>query len=185
MRIERVQVHAQGPLRKSLEMNPKGLNLIYGKNETGKTYLLEAFSSWLFGTGKKSPLTGVARNWDPAPSGSVTIGEFPSLDGKASRIFGSSSKLTLQDSLEKELKLPAVLSKLLLVRAGETLFNSPEKLIRQSLSSSGVLEGIINDKHIKRNLHKANLGNGVIHANNAGEIKDRNVLALKIEKLNF
>ena len=183
MRIERVQVHAQGPLRKSLEMNPKGLNLIYGKNETGKTYLLEAFSSWLFGTGKKSPLTGVARNWDPAPSGSVTIGEFPSLDGKASRIFGSSSKLTLQDSLEKELKLPAVLSKLLLVRAGETLFNSPEKLIRQSLSSSGVLEGIINDKHIKRNLHKANLGNGVIHANNAGEIKDRNVLALKIEKL--
>mgnify|MGYP001269187530 CR=1 FL=1 len=183
MRIERVQVHAQGPLRKNLEMNPKNLNLIYGKNETGKTYLLEAFSSWLFGTGRKSPLTGVARNWDPAPSGSVTIGEFPSLDGKASRTFGSSSKLTLQDFLERELKLPAVLSKLLLVRAGDTLLNSPEKLIRQSLSSSGVLEGIINDKHIKRNLHKANLGNGVIHANNAGEIKDRNVLAQKIEKL--
>jgi recombinational DNA repair ATPase RecF len=183
MRIESVQVHAQGPLRKNLEMNPKGLNLIYGKNETGKTYLLEAFSSWLFGTGRKSPLTGVARNWVPAPSGSITIGEFPSLDGKVSRSFGPSSKLTLQDSLEKELKLPTVLSKLLLVRAGDSLLNSPEILIRQSLSSSGVLEGIINDKHIKRNLHKANLGNGVIHANNAGEIKDRNLLAQKMEKL--
>ena len=183
MRIESVQVHVQGPLCKNLEMNPKGLNLIYGKNETGKTYLLEAFSSWLFGTGKKSPLTGVARNWVPAPSGSITIGEFPSQDGKVSRTFGPSSKLTLQDSLEKELKLPAVLSKLLLVRAGDSLLNSTENLIRQSLSSSGVLERIINDKHIKRNLHKAKLGNGVIHANNAGEIKDRNLLVQKIEKL--
>ena len=100
-----------------------------------------------------------------------------------SRTFGPSSKLTLQDSFEQELKLPAVLSKLLLVRAGDTLLNSPENLIRQSLSSSGVLEGIINDKQIKRNLHKANIGNGVIHANNAGEIKDRNLLAQKMEQL--
>lgn len=183
MRIESLQVYAQGPLRENLEMNPKGLNLIYGKNETGKTYLLEAFSSWLFGKGRKSPLTGVVRKWNPAPSGSITIGEFPSLDGKVSRTFGPSSKLTLQDSFEKELKLPAVLSKLLLVRAGDSLLNSPENLIRKSLSSSGMLEGIIDDKHVKRNLHKANIGNGVIHANNAGEVKDRNLLAKKMEQL--
>ena len=47
-RIERIKVKRGGPLEKDFEIQPGDLNLVYGLNETGKTYLLESLVRLLF-----------------------------------------------------------------------------------------------------------------------------------------
>ena len=118
MRIKSAQVHRQGPLKQSFALDAKGFNLIFGPNETGKTYLLEAFSSWLFGKGKHSPFKEVGRDWDPAPSGSIELAGFDPDDPDAVEIFGPESKSNLSSRFSEGYGLPPDFSKLLVVRAG-------------------------------------------------------------------
>ena len=55
IRIDRIKVNRAGPLNQDFELVPGDLNLIYGHNETGKTYIVETAgeiqSSWLQGQG--------------------------------------------------------------------------------------------------------------------------------------
>jgi len=48
MRISDILVHQQGPLKKNFNLEAKGMNLIYGPNESGKTFIIEALMQWLF-----------------------------------------------------------------------------------------------------------------------------------------
>ena len=48
LRIKRIKVDRGGPLRSDFEFEPGDLNLIYGKNETGKTYVVESLIKFLF-----------------------------------------------------------------------------------------------------------------------------------------
>lgn len=71
MRIERVRVPEFGPLRDvDLELDP-GLNLVFGRNETGKTTLLDVILARLFrwerrrGTRLSTVMGGVGRFGDP------------------------------------------------------------------------------------------------------------------------
>ena len=169
MKIKNLHVHAQGPLSNELVIKPKGLNLIFGQNETGKTFLLESMAHWLFGRGKNSPLKKVARKWDPFPVGSI---EVTGVHGDLDISLDSSSKKNLQDYFVDELGMPADLSELLLVRAGETLLGNPDDLVKRNLSASGMLQEIIDEK-VSRTLQNTLLEGGVIRGNNTGEIKKR------------
>jgi len=119
MKITKVQVHPEGPLKKGFHSECRGLNLIYGKNESGKTFILEALSAWLFGVGRLSPLKGKAREWNPKPTGSVEVSGLESDSHNEVEIFGPTTQKNLQDHLAKELEMPSDLAKLLVVRAGE------------------------------------------------------------------
>ena len=49
VRIEKIKVNRDGPLQEDFVLNTGDFNLIYGVNETGKTYLMEAIIKMLFG----------------------------------------------------------------------------------------------------------------------------------------
>jgi len=174
MKIKSLKVQPQGPLREKLEISPKGLNLIYGRNETGKTFLLETMAAWLFGKGKNSPLKKVSRNWDPVPNGSIEVTGVQGAEGSRDMLLDSTSKKNLQDYFVDELAMPADLSELLLVRAGESLLENPDDLVKRSLSASGMLQEIIDESKVSRTLQRATVTEGLIHGNNAGEIRKRN-----------
>ena len=55
IRIDRISINRGGPLKDDFTFEPAGLNLIYGSNETGKTYIVEALIDFLFKTGKGTP----------------------------------------------------------------------------------------------------------------------------------
>ena len=52
IRIDRIKVNRGGPLNRDFELEPGDLNLIYGYNETGKTYIVESIINLLFETGR-------------------------------------------------------------------------------------------------------------------------------------
>ena len=183
MRIKSAQVHRQGPLKQSFALDAKGFNLIFGPNETGKTYLLEAFSSWLFGKGKHSPFKEVGRDWDPAPSGSIELAGFDPDDPDAVEIFGPESKSNLSSRFSEGYGLPPDFSKLLVVRAGETLVDSLESLVKRSFSGSGMLEDVLADNNISRTLRASVVSNGSIEGRKAGEIRERRRLADSLTNL--
>jgi hypothetical protein len=183
MRIKSTQVHRQGPLKQSFALDAKGFNLIFGPNETGKTYLLEAFSSWLFGKGKHSPFKEVGRDWDPAPSGSIELAGFDPDDPDAVEIFGPESKSNLSSRFSEGYGLPPDFSKLLVVRAGETLVDSLESLVKCSFSGSGMLEDVLADNNISRTLQASVVSNGSIEGRKAGEIRERRRLADSLTNL--
>ena len=99
-RIHRIQVDQRGPLGGPFELKSKGFNLIYGRNESGKTYVVEALIHWLFGIGRGAYFSGKARGWEPPPAGEVEIlglhGEDPNLGSNKSKGLHQ----TIQDSLD-------------------------------------------------------------------------------------
>ncbi len=55
VRIEQITIKRGGPLEQDFELKPVDLNLIYGRNETGKSYIVESIINLLFKAGKKKP----------------------------------------------------------------------------------------------------------------------------------
>ena len=41
VRIERIKINRQGPLSEDFVFQPGDVNLVYGPNETGKTFIVE------------------------------------------------------------------------------------------------------------------------------------------------
>ena len=64
LRIDRIKVNRGGPLGSDFELEPGDLNLIYGQNETGKTYLVESLIRFLFKTNRGAPVDWDLRDWD-------------------------------------------------------------------------------------------------------------------------
>ncbi len=183
IRIDRISINRGGPLKDDFNLEPEGLNLIYGSNETGKTYIVEAIIDFLFKIGKGTPWIvrriksqePTIRNWKPG--GKIMVS---GLEDRTTVFTSGSSKL--EDYRNSRSGLPEELSRLMVVRGGDTRLSSTgdgvgDNILRTYLSGKGVLDEVENS--IKQEtVKKAVIKNGSIDAKYTGLVEDR----LKAEK---
>ena len=174
-RIDRIKVNRAGPLESHFEFEPGDLNLIYGQNETGKTYVVESLIKFLFKTTSKAPVDWSLRDWDIAGRAIVSGLE-------SDPVTFTTSGQKLEDYWEDGLGLPRDLSRLLVVRAGETLLAEEgdgvgRDILKDYLSGEGLLDRIASN--ISATLRTAEIQGSQIIGNRAGELKTRD----KCEKL--
>ncbi|NOQ23563.1 MAG: AAA family ATPase [Candidatus Aegiribacteria sp.] len=182
IRIDRISINRGGPLKDDFILEPEGLNLIYGLNETGKTYIVEAMINFLFKTGNNTPwILKRTKSQEPTlrewkPGGKILVS---GLKDKTTVFTSGGSKL--EDFSSSGSRLPEELSRLMVVRAGDTRLSSTgdgagDNILRTYLSGKGVLDEI--ESGIQKTVKKATIENGTITINRAGHQDDR----LKAEK---
>jgi len=179
IRIDRIRVNRGGPLEEDFKLKAGDINLIYGHNETGKTYVVESIINLLFRTGKKSPITWNLRGWDFA--GNIIVS---GLQDKPVTFSRTGKKL--EDHWEEEIGLPQDFSRLLVVKEGETLLAHEEDgvgrdILKNYLSGEGLLDRI--QARISSTLKEASVRNGQIIGPNRGEVKKSDQLLDDLEKL--
>lgn len=174
--LDKINVKKLGPLA-SLNHSFGLLNLIYGQNETGKTYLVEFLLGAIFRH---------SSNWklrEYPGSGAVTIS---GLQEKSIK-FTLKSRQKIEDYWEvKELGLPLNMAQLLMVKGGELqLTETPgginRDLIRTTLTNEAVLDQI--QKSIPKTIQEADLIHQEIQGPNRGVLKNHLQLASQIKKL--
>ena len=188
VRITRVSIQRGGPLREDFQLEPAGLNLIYGYNETGKTYIVEAMISLLFRTGRDTPwitrgtstLRATVRDWDPR--GEI---EVAGLEDEPT-VFSPGSP-RLEEHARAHEGLPEDLSRLMVVRSGDTRLSDSrdgvgDEVLRTYLSGNRVLD------EVEANIDQATVKNatikdGSIEARNQGLFKNKLLLDKKISYL--
>ena len=176
VRIAEIKVESVGPLP-SFTMTPAILNLIYGHNECGKTYLVEFIIRSLFKNTSSWELRDIA-----IERGQIQVaglGEKPvafTLTGK---------KRKLEDYLhDSNPNLPVNLPRLLVVRGADLKIvhddnRSTDRIVfRDYLSGAETLDGI--EKNIKPTVRKATIGNGSIVGARTGEVKERELALERI-----
>ena len=169
LRIDRIKVNRGGPLESDFDFEPGDLNLIYGQNETGKTYVVESLIRFLFRTSGRSSVDWDLREWDIAGRAIVSGLE-------KDRISFSKLGEKLEDYWGDGTAFPRDLSRLLVVRAGETLLAKEKDgvgrdLLKDYLSGEGLLDGVAGN--ISATLQKAVIQGSRIVGNQAGELKSR------------
>ena len=116
IRITEINAANIGPIS-SFSMRPGVLNLVYGRNESGKTALVEFILKCLFKTGPRSP-----GKWNLRGMGGTGKIKIIGLDGEQETVF-SSSREKLDDSLSSlSLDMPENISRLLVARGAESAF---------------------------------------------------------------
>lgn len=179
IRIDRIKVNRGGPLEEDFKLEAGDINLIYGHNETGKTYIVESIINLLFRTERRSTINWNLRGWDFA--GSIIVS---GLQDKPVTFSRTSKKL--EDYWEEEIGLPQDFSRLLVVKEGETLLAHEEDgvgrdILKNYLSGEGLLDRI--QARISRTLQEASVQNGQIIGSNRGELKRRDQLLDELEEL--
>ncbi len=181
IRITDIAIKGGGPLAEDFHLRPGDLNLVYGPNESGKTYLVEAMIRLLFKTGARTGLDWGLREWDL--SGKITVS---GLSDEAVRFTKTGRKL--DDCWAEDRGLPRDLSRLLVVKAGRTALSADagdgvgRDVLRNCLSGVGILDRIEN--RISKTLRKAAVAEpGVIDGDNKGEIKARNKARKALDKV--
>ena len=169
LRIDRIKVNRGGPLESDFEFEPGDLNLIYGQNETGKTYVVESLIKFLFKTNSRAPVDWSLRDWDIAGRAIVS-----GLESDPVTFTKSGDKL--EDYWEDGLGLPQNLSRLLVVRAGETLLAKAgdgvgREILKEYLSGEGLLDRVAD--RISATVQKAEIQGSEIVGNQTGELKTR------------
>ncbi len=178
-RIDRIHVNRGGPLESDFEFVPGDLNLVYGRNETGKTYVVESLIRFLFKTTGKAPVAAGLRDW--SIGGRVIVSGL-----EDSEPFKNSSK-KLEDYWENGAGLPSDLSRLLVVRAGETLLAESAEdgvgrdMLKDYLSGEGLLERVAGG--ISLTLQKAEVEFPQIKGSRAGELKARETSIAHLDEL--
>ncbi len=177
-RIDRIKVNRAGPLESDFEFEPGDLNLIYGQNETGKTYVVESLIKFLFKTNKRAPVDWKLRGWDIAGKAIVSGLE-------SDPVAFTTSGQKLEDYWEDGLGLPRDLSRLLVVRAGETLLAEEgdgvgRDILKDYLSGEGLLDRI--DKNIPKTVQKAKVEDRQISIDQRGDLVRDRGLSLKLRK---
>lgn len=119
VRIRMLRVKRNGPLKEDLEIRPADMNLVYGANESGKTYVVEAMIGFLFRTGR-----GTAWPTSSSAGRPPDIRGFP-IGGKAlvenleeEPVSFTKTGDKLEDRFREKAGLPRELSRLMVVRAG-------------------------------------------------------------------
>lgn len=180
IRIDRIKVDRGGPLDRDFELEPGVLNLICGRNETGKTYIVESIINLLFKTGRGSPVSWNLRGWDL--TGRIVVSGLE--DGPVT--FTRTSR-KLDDYWEEGIGLPRDLSRLLVVKAGETLLAQEEMdgvgrdILKDYLSGKGLLDKI--GASISSTLQKTSVQDGEIKGSSMGEIKKREQLREDLHRM--
>ena len=188
IRIEKINISRQGPLDRDFNFEPGELNLIYGHNETGKTYIVEAMIGMLFRTGRNTPwILKKTKLHEP------TVRRW-NLRGKI-KVSGLESNVTvftpggskLEDYTVSGISFPEELSRLMVVRAGDTRLSAAsdgkgDSILRTCLSGKGVLDEI--EKNIKHeSVKNAIIEEGIIKADHKGLVSDRVKALDEVESL--
>ncbi|TEU00649.1 MAG: hypothetical protein E3J30_02340 [Anaerolineales bacterium] len=168
--IEEINVQDLGPIA-DLQIKFKLFNLVYGKNERGKTYLVEFILKSLFKSAAKWDLRALS------PSGRVLVSGLE--DDLTS--FSPSSKPKIEDFWEEWKEgIPVNMAKLLVVKGAELSMveGSPgginKAIIKEYLSSEVILDAI--QLKISKTVQDSSIENGTINGANRGEIKTRREL---------
>jgi len=177
IRIDEINAQGLGPLGEFTE-TMGDLNLIYGKNEQGKTFLVEFLIKSLFKNRKEFNLRS------GEPNGKVTVsGLSPDLE-----IFSPKGPRKLEDYLLKDHPgMPSNISKLLVVKGAELSFDHQQQdgvsksIIKSFLTSENTLDQIQNK--IQKTVRNAEIENGVIQGSKTGEIKARLEWEEKLKEL--
>jgi len=163
IRIEEINVRDLGPLKGEHHFPLDTFNLIYGKNERGKTFLVEFILRSLFRSSKGWRLR------DFSAEGKVLLSGI----NRDSTEFSPDSRLKLEDHLEDaQPGLPLDLAKLLVVRGAElslvkdTLVD--RAILKEYLSSEATLDEI--QGFISSTVQGARISGGVIEGAKRGEI---------------
>ncbi len=142
MKIEKINVKDLGPVKK-FDFKPANLNLVYGKNETGKTFIVEFLIRALF-----KNKTGM---WDlrkGGGNGKVTLGGL----GEENKVFSPKSDLKLSDFLKDSFsEITPELSRLMIVKGSKIKIDPDSakrgvslKILKKLLSGSQILDQIFN-----------------------------------------
>jgi uncharacterized protein YhaN len=164
IRIDEINVQNLGPIR-SLQLGLRDINLVYGKNERGKTFLVDFLLRSLFKSAPKSRRLMEA-------NGLVKVS---GLD-EAEQIFSPSSRNKLEDYLADSMGfLPPNLYKLLVVRGGELAIvegdpcGVSKQTLKEYLSNQQLLDAI--EKPIPETIKSSTLQSGEIIGPAKGEVK--------------
>lgn len=185
IKIEKININNLGPISNGT-YNLNNINLIFSKNEGGKSILVEFILRSLF---NKKFLWGYNRELG---NGKI---EISGID-KASKSYSPNSKDKLDKYFEKTLEtFQASLPKLLVVKSGEIYIDEgPDGInidtLKKLLSSKNILDKI--DSKIPTTIQNANFSGNIININSTGdgktykELKDTQLLKINklLEKLN-
>lgn len=180
IRIDRIRVNRGGPLGDDFVLEPGDLNLIYGHNETGKTYVVESMIKFLFRTSSRAPVDWNLRDWEIA--GRVVVS---GLEDDPVSFTKTSRKL--EDYWEEGTGLPQDLSRLLVVKAGETLLAKKEKdsvgrgILKDYLSGEGLLDEM--GTRISSTLQDTTVHDGQLDGPQRGEIRNRKQLRKHLDNM--
>ena len=165
IKIDKLSVKDLGPI-KSFSARFGMFNLIYSRNEKGKTFLTEFIICSLFkNTGRWCYLRKGGK-------GKITISGLE----KETIDFSPSSRQKLEDYWETSEKgLPVSMAKLLIVKGGETGIETDDGiskfLVKEILSGINVLDKIDRDSNISKTIKKVKIEDGKIEISQIGEGK--------------
>ncbi len=165
--IKEIFVESLGPLGdRTLQLGK--LNLVYGRNETGKTYLVEFLLRSLFRHAKSWPMR------DEVGRGKVVLS---GLEAGATE-FTPDGKRKLEDFWEQsEIGLPDNMARLIVVKGAELALTDSDQLgidravLKAAVSSEALIEEIL--QGIQTTVRGAKVVDGRIEADQRGEIKTR------------
>ncbi len=176
--IERIAVEHLGPLG-DLTLDLGRLNLIYGRNETGKTYLIEFLLRSLFRDASDWPLRG------EQGLGKVTVHGLA--EGPVD--FTPGGRIKLEDYWEdRAAGLPANMARLLVVKGGELALTEANRegldrdVLKTALSSEALIDRIL--ESIQATVREAEVVDGRIRGAQRGEIKAQQALRQDLDRLN-
>ena len=168
VKIEKIAISRLGPLgTNSFELG--NLNLFYGRNETGKTYLVEFILHSIFRHRSKWPIRDVSSD------GSITVSGIE----KDPIIFTPTSSKKIEDYWdERDLGLPLNMSRLLVVKGGDLNLadNVPGGVNRDFLKTALTNQVVLDEiwKEIPATVQNASIIDQQITGSNQGKIKDFN-----------
>ena len=175
--IESIQIQKLGPLS-SQQLDLGLLNLIYGHNESGKTYLVEFLLHSIFRHAKTWNLR------DINPEGTVYL---QGLEKQVTTFSPSSSRKIEDYWNENDKGLPINMARLLVVKGGELALsaNSPggvnREILKNALTSRALLDQLRDS--IQPTVRKAQIIDQKISGKNQGQINDLNVLQDKLQDI--
>ena len=178
IRIKEINIDNLGPIKPG-RYQFNNINLIYSKNEGGKSLLVEFILRSLF---SKKSIWGYNRE---IGNGKIIVS---GINGKSIN-YSPASKDKLDKYFEKKLNtFQTSLTKLLIIKSGETNINEgPQGIdvntLKELLSSKNTLDKI--DSKIQKTIQNANFTNNFINIDNTGEGKTyKDLKDTQLQKIN-
>jgi DNA repair exonuclease SbcCD ATPase subunit len=179
--IKKISAQNIGPIERfEKDFYPSSLYVIYGKNETGKTFLAEFIIRTLF---YDVDFWGYTREIDG--KGKITISGIEEKDTEFA-FQRSKKKNTLDKLLEsRNYSLSPSLAKILLVKGGEVNLGKDvisKSILRNLLLERRIFEEIDSDSNISKTIKNAEIENDTLKIDKRGEGKDYQETKEKLEK---
>ena len=176
VRISNIDIQDLGPVRR-VHWKPVSLNVVYGRNEQGKTLIVEFLLRSLF---------RVARIWQLRQltgNGRITVSGL-----NPEPVHFSPTSVKLEDYIDQHQELPADFTRLLVIKGAELSLaasSQPGKIDKQTLqhflSNQDLLDRI--DDKISATLKKTEIIDGLISGLRKGEIVQRELLLQQLKEI--